>query len=103
RVDAAAAQAVAGAGLVGGVGEDVDRFALVQVVDDVGVDPGDGVELAGPVVGVVRPGEPRRLVRLPLGGHAQAGGRRGVGTHRGGVSDCSPVPLPVPVPVPGFL
>ena len=44
-----------------------------EMADDLGVDPGDGLELAGPVVGVVGPGDPGGGVRLPLGGHADWG------------------------------
>ncbi len=39
---------------------------------DLGVDPGDRRELARPVASLVRPGDPGRRVRLPLGGHAEA-------------------------------
>ncbi len=52
--------------------DDVDRLDAAQVPDDLGVDPGDRRELAGPVVAVVRPGDPGRRVRLPFGGHAIA-------------------------------
>ena len=44
-----------------------------EVADDLGVDPGDGLELAGPVFGVVGPGDPGGGVGLPLGGHAKRG------------------------------
>ena len=62
----------AGGAALGGevVDEDVDVFAAGEVADDLGVDPGDGLELAGPVFGVVRPGDPGGGVRRPLGGHA---------------------------------
>ena len=52
------------------------RLDAAQVPDDLGVDPGDRRELAGPVVAVVGPGDPGRLVRLPFGGHpvAERGG-----------------------------
>ena len=43
--------------------------------DDLRVRPGDRPEPARPVRPVVRPPDPRRLVRLPLRGQAQA--RRG--------------------------
>ena len=52
------------------VDEDVDVFDLGEVADDLAVDPGDGLELAGPVVGVVGPGGPGGGVWGPLGGHA---------------------------------
>ena len=55
---------------VGVVDEDVDVFDSGEVADDLGVDPGDGLELAGPVLGVVGPGDPGGGVRGPLGGHA---------------------------------
>ena len=54
------------------VDEDVDVFDLREVADDLAVDPGDGLELAGPVLGVVGPGDPGGGVRGPLGGHAVA-------------------------------
>ena len=62
---------------------DVDPLDPAQVPDDLGVDPGHRRELAGPVVAVVGPGDPGRLVRLPLGGHpiSELGGR--LGHHRG--------------------
>ena len=43
---------------VGIVDEDVDGFDLGEVADDLGIDPGDGLELTGPVLGVVGPGDP---------------------------------------------
>ena len=55
---------------VGVVDEDVDVFAAGEVADDLGVDPGDGLEFSGPVFGVVGPGDPGGGVGLPLGGHA---------------------------------
>jgi hypothetical protein len=48
----------------------VDVFAAGEVADDLGVDPGDGLELSGPVLGVVGPGDPGGGVGGPLGGHA---------------------------------
>ena len=58
--------------LLGGlvVDEEMDVFDLGEVADDLGVDPGDGLELAGPVLGVVGPRDPGCCVRGPLGGHA---------------------------------
>ncbi len=56
------------------VDEDVDVFDAGEVADDLGVDPGDGLEFAGPVFGVVGPGDPGGGVGGPLGGHAVAGG-----------------------------
>ncbi len=52
--------------------DDVHLLDAAQVADDLGVDPGNRSELAGPVVAVVRPGDPGRRVRLPFGGHAIA-------------------------------
>ena len=52
------------------VDEDVDVFDLGEVADDLGVDPGDGLEFSGPVLGVVGPGDPGGGVGGPLGGHA---------------------------------
>ena len=52
------------------VDEDMDVFDLGEVADDFGVDPGDGLEFAGPVLGVVGPGDPGGSVGGPLGGHA---------------------------------
>ena len=63
---------------IGGVDEDVDAFDLGEVSDDLGVDPGDGLEFAGPVVGVVGPGDPGGGVGCPFGGHA-VGGRFVIG------------------------
>jgi hypothetical protein len=40
------------------------------VANDFGVDPGDGLEFAGPVLGVVGPGDPGGGVGSPFGGHA---------------------------------
>ncbi len=40
---------------------------------DLRVDVRDARELAGPVGLIVRPGDPRGFVRLPLGGHAKLG------------------------------
>ena len=51
---------------------DVHGLDAAEMADDLGVDPGNGRELARPVVAVVRPGDPGRLVRLPFGGHAVA-------------------------------
>ena len=62
----------AGGAALGGevVDEDVDVFDAGEVADDLGVDPGDGLEFSGPVLGVVGPGDPGGGVRSPLGGHA---------------------------------
>jgi hypothetical protein len=71
EVGAAALEHGGGAALGGlVVDQDVDVFDAGEMADDLGVDPGDGLEFAGPVLGVVRPGDPGGGVGLPLGGHA---------------------------------
>ena len=50
-----------------------------EQADDFRIEPGDGLEFAGPVFGIVRPGEPCGLVRLPFGGHAVAEGAGSLG------------------------
>ncbi len=73
EIGAGAGEATGGAGALGGTGNDeVDDFARGEEADDFRVEPGDGLEFTGPVLAVVRPGEPCGLVRLPLGGHAVA-------------------------------
>ena len=52
------------------VHQNVHIFDARQMPHDLRVDPGDGLEFAGPVLGVVRPGEPGGGVRLPFSGHA---------------------------------
>ena len=51
------------------------RSTRRKLAHDLAVDPRDGREPAGPVVAIVRPGDPGGLVRLPLGRHAEAGSR----------------------------
>ena len=78
EVGSGAAEVAGGAVFgVGVVDEDVDVFDLGEVADDLGVDPGDGLEFSGPVLGVVGPGDPGGGVGGPLGGHAVVG-RRGI-------------------------
>ena len=48
---------------------DVDRLGPAEQADDLGIHPRDGPELAGPILAVVRPGDPGRRVRLPFRGH----------------------------------
>ena len=73
HVGSVAAEHSGGAGLFGqAVYEEVDVFDAGEMADDFGVDPGDGLELVGPVFGVVGPGEPGSGVGCPLGGHAEA-------------------------------
>src|SRR5215472_2122985 len=52
--------------------EQMDTLTLGEEPDDFGVEPGNGLELAGPVLRVVRPCQPCGLVRLPFSGHAVA-------------------------------
>lgn len=71
HVGSGAAEEAGGSALgVGVVDEDVDVFDLREVADDLAIDPGDGLELAGPVLGVVGPGDPGGGVGAPFGGHA---------------------------------
>src|SRR5262249_11181715 len=55
------------------VDENAHFLILMQVPDDLRVNKRNGGELAGPVVALVRPRDPCRLVRLPLGRHAETG------------------------------
>ena len=74
RQRAAFLQNLAGAFLgCGIVDNNVDFFPASQMADDLGVDMRDAGELTRPVALVVRPGNPGRLVRLPLGWHAELG------------------------------
>jgi len=78
EIRAAALEDARGAALGGEiVDEDVDGFDGGEMANDLCVDPGDGLELAGPVVGIVRPCDPCGGVRGPLGGHAGLGGGHG--------------------------
>ncbi len=52
------------------VDENVDVFNAGEMADDLGVDPGDGLEFVRPVFGVVGPGDPGGGVGRPFGGHA---------------------------------
>src|SRR5262249_51411759 len=54
------------------VDQDADALAGDELADDLGVDPRDRRELPRPVAPLMRPGEPGRRVRLPLGRHAVA-------------------------------
>jgi hypothetical protein len=79
EVGAAAAEDAGGAALGGEVvDEDVDVFDAGEMADDLSVDPGDGLEFSGPVVGVVGPRDPGCGVGRPLGGHAVSGDGHGV-------------------------
>lgn len=70
EVGSGAEEDAAGA-LFGGlvVDEDVDVLDAGEVADDLGVDPGDGLEFSGPVLGIVGPRNPGGGMGLPLGGH----------------------------------
>ncbi len=72
HVGSAAEEDASGA-LLGGlvVDEDVDVFAAREMTDDLGVDPGDGLELTGPVFGVMGPCDPGGGVGRPFGRHAE--------------------------------
>ena len=61
------------------VDQDADDLAWDERAHDFAVHPRDRAKLAGPIAGVVRPADPRGVVRLPFGGHTEAEGRRGVG------------------------
>ncbi len=50
------------------VAENLDGLVAVKCAHDLGVDPADRLELAGPIGRVVGPTEPRRGVGFPLGG-----------------------------------
>jgi hypothetical protein len=78
EIRAAALEDAGGAALGGEiVDQDVDALDAGEMADDLGVNPRDGLKLAGPVVGIVRPCDPCGGVRLPLGGHAGLGGGHG--------------------------
>src|SRR5262249_51353371 len=73
EVDGALSQRPPGSPLGPGVvDQDADALRLVQVAHDLGVDPGDGGELARPIVPAVRPGDPGRGVRFPFRRHPEA-------------------------------
>src|SRR5580698_7315481 len=50
--------------------EDVHIFHLREMADNLAIDPRNGLKLAGPVLGVVRPGDPSGGVRSPFSRHA---------------------------------
>ncbi len=54
--------------------QNVHALPRREQAHDLRIKPGNGLELARPVLGIVRPGQPGGLVRLPLGGHAVAQG-----------------------------
>jgi hypothetical protein len=51
------------------VTEDLHALVLAEGANDLGIDPGNRTKLARPVRLVVRPGDPRCVVLLPLGRH----------------------------------
>src|SRR5947208_3867009 len=69
----------------GGAHQDAGDFTRGERAHDLAVHPGDQRQLAGPIARVVRPSEPRCVMRLSLGGHTEAADGRGVGAGgRGG-------------------
>ena len=60
------------ASLVAVLHQDAHALDAREMAHDVGIDPGNRREFAGPVGALVRPGEPGGFVRLPFGGHAVA-------------------------------
>src|SRR5581483_1787778 len=50
--------------------DEMHALARCEQPDDLGVDPRNRLELAGPVFRIVRPGKPGGLVPFPLGGYA---------------------------------
>ena len=82
EVGAGARQVAAGELLLGlMVDQDADDLAGRNLAHDFAIDPADGVELVGPVGGMVRPAEPSGFVRFPFGGYGEAqrgGGGGGV-------------------------
>jgi hypothetical protein len=69
--------ACAGLGAQVAGNEDPHVFVAREDADDLAVEVRDGFELAGPVGGLMGPGEPGGGVRFPLGGHAEGGGAHG--------------------------
>src|SRR5215471_17175978 len=50
--------------------DDVHVLHTAEVADDIGIDPGNALELSRPVVLIARPGDPSSLMSLPLRRHA---------------------------------
>src|SRR5690242_12290448 len=68
-----------GPALVGGrIDQDAHQLSGRERPRDLAVHPRDRGELAGPIAGVVGPADPRGVVRLPLGRHAEAEAGGGV-------------------------
>jgi hypothetical protein len=63
------------------VDDDMHAFAPRDMTHDVRVDPRNRLEPAGPILAIVRPGNPGRFVALPLCRHtiAEFGGSRWFG------------------------
>ena len=57
--------------------DDVDLLVAGEQAHDLRIEPGDGLEFSGPVLGIVGPGEPGGFVRFPFGRHAVAEFSRG--------------------------
>src|SRR5207244_12226087 len=67
----------------GRIHEDTYDLAGHELASDLAIYPRDRCELARPVAGVVRPPDPGGVVRLPVGGHAEAeGGWNGAVSHQ---------------------
>jgi len=57
---------------IGVIHKDADPLNVRQFADDFAEHPRNRLEAAGPVFGIVRPGDPCGGMRLPFGGHAEA-------------------------------
>src|SRR5947208_4505965 len=67
----------------GRIHENTYDLARHELANDLAVYPRDRCELARPIARVVRPPDPGGVVRLPLGGHAEAqGGWNGAVSHQ---------------------
>jgi len=55
-----------------GIDDDADPFAGRDLLHYFGIDPLNRRHLARPVGAIVRPADPGRVVRLPLGGHSES-------------------------------
>ena len=49
--------------------DDMHALRAAEITDDLGVNPGNRLKLARPVVAVMWPRDPGRLMRFPFGGH----------------------------------
>src|SRR5207253_6230661 len=67
----------------GRIHENAHHLARHQLADDLAIYPLDRRELSRPIARVVWPADPRGVVWLPLGGHAEAqGGERNAVSHQ---------------------